>query len=233
MTNFFIGHVARLYFWSQGITVRCATTPQKLAQAYALRKRVQTAEGYCCRRGYPDEYDLHSDIIVAYHYGIPVGCLRLTDLSIGALGYDLCNPIIPQGIPFGNILECRDLVVDPQFRSKNSLVFLALTEFAYRQSRQLGYSHWYGLALPTQLRHFSKFAGYFQFLAKGSTTATLLEKRSRDVAYFLKYGEQLQPFLLDLKRVSYLPGARVLFKGMPKKQRQLVKAEMREQRQAA
>jgi N-acyl-L-homoserine lactone synthetase len=204
LSNSMIGFLFKVISRLQGYEYSIASTEEDLQAAYRLRESIFADELFGEKIHYPDRYDPHSTVLLAWHRGEVIGTVRLIRVEKSSLALDCYNFALPEHVERAQVLEFGGLVVSRQHRGKGKYAFLGMCDLAFQYSLKHGYLWWMGVATLNKIEYFRKLNKDSRVLSVDKPLPQHLKNRELYPGYFTEGKNPPRPFLMDNRKGSYL-----------------------------
>ena len=162
----------------RGIEIVHAQSSKHKADAYQLRAEIfQNEQLSSDSNQYPDRYDGHADIFVAYKNGEAVGTLRTIQLGPGCKTLDYVNVEIPKDIQVNQIRELGSLVVKRKYRGKGREIFYGLCNAAYFYSLEHEVQWWLATSRAKEMKSFTGISDSYLELKQKELSSAHVKNR--------------------------------------------------------
>ena len=206
LTNKFMVGFVGVITKARGYRFKIAETAQELQDAFDLRMKIYQLEVIRNAEPFPDEYDFHSVILMAYKGDTAIASMRMVLTEKRSMTTELYSPDLLEGFTLKQSVEIGGLVIDKAHRGGTKFVFLSLLHLALEWCDQNHRSFWIGISTQKKLELFKALNP--NLIIKESVPESSLEMskrlRRRENDRVQIKGKKPYPFVIDVSNVDYL-----------------------------
>lgn len=204
-TNSLMVGSIRMVTKAKGYRFKIAETEQELQAVYDLRLRIYQQEVIHDSHPYPDEFDPHAVILIAYKRRTPVATMRLVRAEKGNITTELYCPDLLNEISPRNTVEIGGLAIEKAHRGGSNFVFVSLLHLGLEWCASNHRQNWIGISTLKKLELFKALNP--NLLIRVAVKEALLDSqnqaRRKENDQIQVRGKKPYPFVIDISSVNY------------------------------